>query len=54
MYEAINVSAGAIFANDIRATGKYYRDAFAFLEEGGLKRGLPRPLYDDLKTLNDA
>jgi len=41
-------------ANDLRATGKDYRDAFGFLEEGGVKRGLPRPLDADLKILNDA
>lgn len=40
--------------NDLRRTGKDYRAAFAFLEAGGVPRGLPRPLDADMKLLRDA
>lgn len=40
--------------NDLRRTGKDYRAAFAFLEAGGVPRGLPRPLDVDMKLLRDA
>jgi len=40
--------------NDLKYTGKDYRNAFAFLEESGPLEGLPKPLAADLKTLDDA
>jgi hypothetical protein len=40
--------------NDLKFTGKDYRRAFAFLEEGGVPKGYPKPLDADFKTLVDA
>lgn len=44
----------AHLANDLKYTGKDYRQAFTFLEAGGEPKGQPKPLEADLKTLRDA
>uniref|UniRef100_A0A7S1ZID2 DUF4336 domain-containing protein n=1 Tax=Trieres chinensis TaxID=1514140 RepID=A0A7S1ZID2_TRICV len=40
--------------NDLKYTGRDYREAFGFLEQTGMKPGLPKPLEADLQTLTDA
>mmetsp|Transcript_2608 Transcript_2608/g.2996 ORF Transcript_2608/g.2996 Transcript_2608/m.2996 type:complete len:488 (-) Transcript_2608:118-1581(-) len=40
--------------NDLAYNGKDYRNAFSFLEAGGVPKGLPKPLRGDLQTLLDA
>lgn len=40
--------------NNVQATGADYRNAFRFLEAGGIPNGQPRPLAADLQALRDA
>jgi len=44
----------AHFKNDLKYDGKAYRKAFSFLEAGGVRKGLPKPLEYDFKALVDA
>ena len=38
----------------MKYTGKDFRAAFTFLEQGGVPQGLPKPLAADMKALDDA
>ena len=40
--------------NDLKYTGKDYRAAFSFLEAGGVRKGLPRPLAADMQLLAES
>ena len=40
--------------NDLKYTGKDYREAFSFLEAKGVPAGKPKPLAIDMKALDDA
>ena len=44
----------AHFKNDLKYTGKDYRDAFTFLEATGVPKGLPKPLDADLQFLRES